>query len=150
MWRNIIISYESDQPSYFNYPGSHIHRALNTQEAAQCPQTILRKIRSRTGELGQIQNAKIDEYTKGICSSHCREWEVFSDSFPESACGSHYALATPVSLCPKLRVILFHQVAGMISHMLWSFITEINLCIVWMGVNDQRQNVLTVQLFKIC
>lgn len=132
---------------YLSSPGSHIHRALNTHEA-QCPQTILRKIRSRTGEVGQTQNAKNDEYTKGICSSHCGQWKVFSDRFPESASGPHQP-SPHQFCCPKLRVILFHQVAGMISHMLWSFITEINLYIVWMGLNDQRQNVLTMQLFKI-
>lgn len=85
---------------YLSSPGSHIHRALNTHEA-QCPQTILRKIRSRTGEVGQTQNAKNDEYTKGICSSYCGQWKVFSDRFPESASGPHQP--SPHQFCSVLN-----------------------------------------------
>lgn len=137
---DFMIPYKSYPAINFQFPNVHVRGALNTYPV-QCPQMILRKIRSRIG--GSWQNTERKMKMKPQPESDLPIWEdggflsILSNGgpgpkplhlrFPAVA-------ATPFLFYSKLRTILFYQLVGTLSHMLWSLISEI-----WMGVNNQRQ-----------
>lgn len=75
-----------------------------------------------------MQNTQKKWIHKKSNSPIVKNWRFYLMAFLDPSYVSqpvHQALAIPVFLCSKLRIILSYRMAKILSHKLWSFIIEI-------------------------